>query len=115
MGRPARSLHDAGNHRAVERRSPRQAARRGGGLTIPASPAGERETTAALTPLLGARSLYGALADGQECRTLCAVIRTSSPRDVVPQRGTYLITTRRYAEVAAFSRDQVNVVPSTQI
>src|SRR5437762_6877889 len=57
MGRPARSLHDAGNHRAVERRSPRQAARPGGGLTIPASPAGERETTAALTPLLGARSL----------------------------------------------------------
>src|SRR5436305_12701107 len=56
MGRPARSLHDAGNHRTVERRSPRQAARRGGGLTIPASPAGERETTAALTPLLGARS-----------------------------------------------------------
>src|SRR5712691_6866537 len=59
MGRPARSLHDAGNHRAVERRSPRQAARRGGGLTIPASPAGERETTAALTPLLGARSSPG--------------------------------------------------------
>src|SRR5437667_12601251 len=56
MGRPARALHDAGNHRTVERRSPRQAARRGGGLTIPASPAGERETTAALTPLLGARS-----------------------------------------------------------
>src|SRR5438132_3604000 len=38
MGRPARSLHDAGNHRAVERRSHRQAARRGGGLTIPAQP-----------------------------------------------------------------------------
>src|SRR6266851_4467496 len=57
MGRPARSLHDAGNHRAVERRSSRQAARRGGGLTIPASPAGERETTAAPTPLLGTRSL----------------------------------------------------------
>jgi hypothetical protein len=26
---------------------------------------------------------------GSGCRTLCAVIRTSSLRDVVPQRGTY--------------------------
>jgi hypothetical protein len=38
MDRPASPLHDAGNHRTVERRSPRQAARRGGSLTIPASP-----------------------------------------------------------------------------
>src|SRR5665213_1414473 len=71
MGRPARSLHDAGNHRTFERRSHRQAARRSGGLTIPASPAGERETTAALTPLLGARSL--SVAPGDEEGGCCTL------------------------------------------
>ena len=35
-------LHDPGNHRPLERRSHRQAARRGR-LTIPAIPAGERD------------------------------------------------------------------------
>src|SRR6266581_762541 len=38
MGRPARALHDPGNHRTFERRSPHQAARRRGSLTIPAQP-----------------------------------------------------------------------------
>src|SRR5437870_5455338 len=56
MGRAARPLHDPGNHRAIERGSNLQAARRGG-LIKPAKPAGERENTAALTPSLGARSL----------------------------------------------------------
>jgi len=32
--------------------------------------------------------LYRALPGEQACRTLCAVIRTSSPRDAVPRRGT---------------------------
>ena len=54
MGRAARPLHDSGNHRAIERGSNLQAARRGG-LIKPAKPAGERENTAALTPSLGAR------------------------------------------------------------
>ncbi len=31
----------------------------------------------------------------QECRTLSAVIRTSSSRDAVPQRGIYSVTARR--------------------
>jgi putative transposase len=57
MGRPARPLHDAGNDRLVERRSHRQAARRDGSLMIPATPAGERDTAAAHTPRLGARSI----------------------------------------------------------
>src|SRR6267378_2431485 len=54
MGRAARPLHDPGNHRAIERGSNLQAARRGG-LIKPAKPAEERENTAALTPSLGAR------------------------------------------------------------
>src|SRR5712692_8352300 len=56
MGGPARPLHEPGNHRSSERCSPRQSADCGS-LTIPASPAGAHETSAALTPLLGARSL----------------------------------------------------------
>ena len=52
MGRATRPLHDPGNHRPVERRSHRQAARRGR-LTIPASPAGESEITALLHHALG--------------------------------------------------------------
>src|ERR1700680_2965099 len=39
-------------------------------------------------------ALYGALPGKQACRTLCAVIRTSSPRDAVPQRGTYWVKAR---------------------
>src|SRR5713101_2346687 len=54
MGGPARPLHEPGNHRSSERCSPRQSADCGS-LTIPASPAGAHETSAALTPLLGAR------------------------------------------------------------
>src|SRR4029077_11756311 len=60
MGRAARPLHDSGNHRAIERGSNLQAARRGG-LIKPAKPAGERENTAALTPSLGARPLCAGL------------------------------------------------------
>jgi hypothetical protein len=58
--------------------------------------------------------LYGALPDGQECRTLCAVIRTSSPRDVVPQRGTYRVKARPYAK-ATVSRFQLNIVLSVHM
>lgn len=58
--------------------------------------------------------LYGALPDGQECRTLCAVIRTSSPRDVVPQRGTYRVKARPYAK-ATVSRFQLNIVLSAHM
>src|SRR6267378_8513684 len=58
MGRAARPLHDPGNHRAIERGSNLQAARRGG-LIKPAKPAEERENTAALTPSLGARPRFG--------------------------------------------------------
>src|SRR6267378_4171860 len=57
MGRAARPLHDPGNHRAIERGSNLQAARRGG-LIKPAKPAEERENTAALTPSLGARPCW---------------------------------------------------------
>src|SRR2546428_4989553 len=55
MGGAARPLHDTGNDRSVERRSNRQVAGRGR-LTVPANPAGERETVAALTPRPGTRS-----------------------------------------------------------
>src|SRR6266849_1041605 len=57
MGGPARPLHEPGNHRSSERCSPRQSADCGS-LTIPASPAAAHETSAALTPLLGARSSH---------------------------------------------------------
>jgi hypothetical protein len=58
--------------------------------------------------------LYGALPDGQGCRTLCAVFRTSSPRDVVPQRGTYRVKARPYAK-ATVSRFQLNIVLSAHM
>jgi hypothetical protein len=45
MGGAPGPLHDPGNHRAVERRSDRQAARRGR-LTRPADPAGDQRDTA---------------------------------------------------------------------
>src|SRR5215210_5246538 len=54
MGRPARPLHDPGNHRAIERGFVRQAACRG--LTKPAKPAGDQEQPGTLTPPQGARS-----------------------------------------------------------
>ena len=49
MGRAARPLHDTGSHGRFERRSYRQAARRGG-LRRPADPAGDRDIAVALTP-----------------------------------------------------------------
>src|SRR6266446_4151710 len=55
MGRAARPIHDPGNHRAIERGSNLQAARRGG-LMKPAKPAGERKNAAALTPSPGTPS-----------------------------------------------------------
>src|SRR5438094_9232166 len=55
MGGAACPLHDAGNDRSIERGSDLQAARRGS-LTTPATPAGERESDAALTPRPGTRS-----------------------------------------------------------
>ena len=58
MGRPTSPLHDPGNHRSFERRSHRQAARRGS-LTSPASPAGDDESPAAPTPRQGARPVLG--------------------------------------------------------
>src|SRR3954471_14682083 len=54
MGRPARPLHDPGNHRAIERGFVRQAACRS--LTKPAKPAGDQEQPGTLTPPQGARS-----------------------------------------------------------
>jgi hypothetical protein len=55
MGGAAVPLHDPGNDRAVERRSDRQAARRGR-LTIPASPCRKARDHRALTPRPGTRS-----------------------------------------------------------
>src|SRR5215471_12106074 len=56
MGGTARPLHDPGNDGTVERRSLRQAARRGR-LTSPANPVGDLERPRALTPPPGARSV----------------------------------------------------------
>src|SRR6266404_7895002 len=83
--RAARPLHDPGNHRAIERGSNLQAARRGG-LIKPAKPAGERENTAALTPSLGARSRLSArefskpALDSSRERVRCIVVVVGSTR-----------------------------------
>src|SRR5215813_7621355 len=63
MGSTARPLHDPGNHRSHERRSVRQAARRGR-MTQPARPAGDLERPRALTPPPGARSEVACLGAG---------------------------------------------------
>src|ERR1700688_1437160 len=55
MGRAACPLHDTGNHGWFERRSNRQAARRGR-LRLPAKQAGARDIAVALTPRDGTRS-----------------------------------------------------------
>src|SRR4051794_33787121 len=59
MGRPARPLHDPGNHRPVERGFVRQAAC--SSLTELAKPAGDQKQPGALTPPPGARSKERAL------------------------------------------------------
>src|SRR5215469_13837294 len=55
MGRAARPLHAAGNHRSIERGSDLQAARRGSLSRRPNSPESSK-IDAALTPQLGART-----------------------------------------------------------
>src|SRR6202035_3378780 len=55
MDGAARPLHDAGNHRPIERGSDLQAARYGS-LTTPAKPAGERQSDATPTPRPGTQS-----------------------------------------------------------
>jgi hypothetical protein len=54
-GRPARTLHDAGNDRSAERGSNLQVACCGS-LTTPVKPAGVRVNAIALTPLPGTQS-----------------------------------------------------------
>src|SRR5579884_1995654 len=69
MGRPAGPLHDPGNHRPVERRSHRQAARRG--RMTPAGQTRRRAyAIAAPTPRQGTRSARSAKA--------CAVLRRAA-------------------------------------
>src|SRR5215470_17398447 len=68
MGGTARPLHDPGNDGTVERRSLRQAARRGR-LTSPANPAGDLERPRALTPPPGARS--GKSYEARACTQAC--------------------------------------------
>jgi hypothetical protein len=65
-GRPARTLHDAGNDRSAARGSNLQVACCGS-LTTPVKPAGVRVNATALTPLPGTQSQSDALAPQRAC------------------------------------------------
>src|SRR5882762_7118730 len=95
MGRAARPLHDPGNHRAIERGSNLQAARRGG-LIKPAKPAEERENTAALTPSLGARppNPFHWLANDSRVHLL---EKSGAPIHVVPRTGAQAKMVQAYS------------------
>src|SRR4051794_11212003 len=76
MGRPARPLHDPGNHRAIERGFVRQAACRS--LTKPAKPAGDQEQPGTLTPPQGARSKGNTIAFKEPDFLIATITRTTS-------------------------------------
>src|SRR4051794_10374760 len=89
MGRPARPLHDPGNHRAIERGFVRQAACRS--LTKPAKPAGDQEQPGTLTPPQGARSPGSLRMSGREIAPGRGLLMADVTIEARPN-GPYVVT-----------------------